>query len=292
MLKDLRNFLNGAVYGITLIIPGVSATILAVILGFYDELIYTVNHFRENYRKNARYLGAFFLGIAAGSVIFSSIVIFLLENFSFPVMLFFIGLLAGIIPFVFSKAKGTNPGIATRKIVLAILSLLVLPALSFGITTENPAASTDTMNIALVPYIFLAGIINGATLVIPGLSGALILLVMGLYPPVISSISFIGIYIGDLGNFSLLRDISLVLLPFGMGALIGCLGMARLMEKLMRNYPKAVYAAILGLLLGSVTTLLYEQLVNVRDTSIAFLIAGVVMFLIGGVTAFILGKKQ
>jgi putative membrane protein len=290
MLKDLRNFLNGAVYGITLIIPGVSATILAVILGFYDELIYTVNHFRENYRKNTRYLGAFLLGIAAGAVIFSFIVIFLLENYAFPAMLFFIGLLAGIIPFVFSKTKGAAPRIALREIVLGLFSLLILPALSFGITTGNFAASTGNPTITL--YVFFAGIINGATLVIPGLSGAFILLVMGLYPLVISSVSSIGVFIGGFGDISLLRDISIVLLPFGIGALFGCLGMARLMEKLTRYYCEAVYAVILGLILGSIITLIHDQIINFSDISIISLIAGAITFCTGCATAYTLGRKQ
>jgi putative membrane protein len=294
MRKDIRNFLNGAVYGITLIIPGVSATIFAIILGFYDDLIYTLNHFREDYRKNTRYLLVFLLGIAAGAVALSSVILYLLANYSLPTMLFFMGLLLGIVPLIFLKAKGSGPRIAPRELVLAIISMFVLYAFSRVVTATalTPTEAINNMNMALVLYIFLAGIINGATLVIPGLSGAFILLVMGLYPLVIYSISLIAVFLGDMGNSSLLLDICIVLLPFGLGAVIGCLAMARLMEKLMRNFKKAVYAVILGLLLGSLITLLQDPVVYQSGTSNISIIAGLVMFCLGSAASYILGKRQ
>ena len=121
MIKDIRNFINGAVYGTTLIIPGVSATILAIMLGFYDELIGTINHFSEDYRKNIRYMALFLLGVAVGAVAFSSVVLFLLSRFSLPTLLFFMGLLAGMIPLVFSKSKAPGGKVAPREIVIAVL---------------------------------------------------------------------------------------------------------------------------------------------------------------------------
>jgi len=294
MLKHIRNFLNGAVYGTTLIIPGVSATIFAIIMGFYDELIYTMNHFREDYRKNTRYFLVFLFGVAAGTVAFSSVVLFLLTNFTFPTMMLFMGLLVGIIPYVYSKTKDATSKIAPREIVLAIIGFIVLVALSLGFDTPvvDPAEAIAAMNFTHVVFIFLAGLINGATLVIPGLSGAFILLIMGLYPLVIFSVSSIAVYLGDVRNVSLLWDIFIVLAPFGTGALIGLLGMARLIEKMMNRFPKSVYAVILGLLFGSVVALIHNPMVNQSLTSTALIAVGVITFCAGAVAAFLLGKKQ
>jgi putative membrane protein len=292
MLKDIRNFLNGLVYGITLIIPGISATILAIILGFYDELLGVLNNFRQDYRKNTRYIVIFLLGIAIGAIVFSSIISYLLAHYSLPVMLFFMGLLLGIVPLVFSKAKGVAPRIALREILLAVFSMSALYVLSRAVneTVVNPGDAIKAVNTVLILYIFLAGLINGATLVIPGLSGAFILLIMGLYPLIIYSISSIGTFFTDMGNFSLLRDICLVLLPFGIGGLIGCLCMARIMEKLMRSFNKSVYAVILGLLLGSVISLFQKPLMFQSGTSIILFIAGVVTFCVGFTVAYRLSK--
>jgi len=278
----------------TLIIPGVSATLFAIILKFYDELIKTVNHFSKDRRKNARYLGFFLLGIAVGAVLFSSFIVFLLENAPFPTLLFFTGLLVGIVPLIASKAKGASPWIAPRKIALAAFSLAALFALSraVAVASVNPAEAIGSMSVSLVLYVFLAGIINGITLVTPGLSGAFILLVMGLYPLIIYSVSYIGYFFLDMGNVPLLRDISMVLLPFGIGGLIGFLGMARLMEKLLREFHEAVYAAIFGLLLGSVIVLLQDLFASQGDAPAPVLIAGAITFCAGCAASYILGKKE
>src|SRR5215510_6520550 len=100
MLKLVRNFLNGLAFGITETIPGVSAGTIAIILGFYFELIETVNHFTENIPKRLKFILPLVLGIIAGILLFSSIINYLLGNYSFPTMLFFIGLISGIIPHI------------------------------------------------------------------------------------------------------------------------------------------------------------------------------------------------
>jgi len=294
MLKDLKNFLNGSVYGIILIIPGISATLFAIILKFYEELIAVVNHFREDFRKNARYLGVFLLGIATGTVLFSSLIVFLLENHPFPTMLFFTGLLAGMIPLVAAKARGPIAGkapLAPRKIALTAFSLLALFATSrlMAANAVDPAEALAAVNAPLLLFIFAAGIINGATLVIPGLSGAFILLIMGLYPLVIFAISSVGDFFLDMGNVALLRDIGIVLLPFGAGGLAGLLGMARLMEKLMRDFPEEVYAVILGLLLGSLVVIA-KDLFGSQDG--APLAIGALTFCAGCAAAYTLGKRE
>jgi len=294
MRKDIRNFLNGSIYGVTLIVPGVSATIFAIILGFYDELIGAINHFSEDYRKNVRYLAVFMLGIAAGAVVFSSLLLYLLTEFSFPTMLFFMGLLLGIVPFTVSKAKGSVHRLAPQEIVLAVVSFAALIALSQVVNTAGmqPAYGASAMSAALIFYVLIAGLINGATLVIPGLSGAFILLIMGLYPIIIQSVSSVGDFLGDLSNLSLLRDIAVVLLPFGIGAVIGCLVMARLMEKLLRDYHQSVYAVILGLLIGSVVTLIWEPMVYQSGMSTPAIISGVLTLCTGCAASYVLGKKQ
>ena len=293
LLKDAKNFLNGSVYGVTLIIPGVSGTIFAIMLGFYEELLYTVNHFRENYRKNIRYLAVFLLGVAAGAVTFSSLILFLLEYHPFPTILFFTGLLAGTIPLVATKAKGSAQRIMPREIFLSAFFLTALVALSLIVTADTiyPTDALNAMTVGLALFVFFAGIINGATLVIPGLSGSFLLLIMGLYPLIIYSISSIGSFFGEPGNFLLLRNISMILLPYGIGALVGCLGMARIMEKLMRNFHVSVYAAILGLLLGSLFILTRDHLLG-GSIPIAVLVIGIALFCIGCVLSYILGKKH
>jgi len=293
MIKDIRNLINGSVYGLTLVIPGVSATILAIILGFYDELIHTMNHFRENKRKNARYMVLFLIGVAIGAVLFSRLMTFLLTAFSLPTMLFFAGLLAGVIPLTYTYAKGNNKRIALREILLAIAAMIVLYFLSTGFNRPEieTAAEAGSIDVMIIIFLVFAGIINGATLVIPGLSGAFIMLIMGLYPLIISTVANIGSYLVDIRNTELLFEISVVLIPFGIGAVIGVLFMARLMEKLLRDYRKSVYAIILGLVVASIAALFQNPIVYQSGTSTPGIILGTLLCALGFTIAFLLGKK-
>jgi len=293
MLKHLRNLFNGSVYGMTLVIPGVSATILAIILGFYDELIYTMNHFREDKRKHARYLILFLIGIAVGTVLFSRLITFLLYSFSLPTMLFFAGLLAGILPLTYTYAKAGKKRVAPKEIILAIIAMIGLYFLSVGFSTPDidPTGADGGLNIMVILFLFVAGIINGATLVIPGLSGAFILLIMGLYPLIVSTVSNIGSYLVDPGNTELLFEIVVVMAPFGIGALIGVIFMARIMEKLLRDHHKSVYAVIFGLIIASLVTLFQNPIVYQSGTSVPAIIVGAILCVIGFIIAFLLGKR-
>ena len=292
MLKNIRTIFNGSVYGMTLVIPGVSATILAIILGFYDELIHTMNHVRENTRKNVVYLILFVIGVAIGAVLFSRLISFFIETFSLPTMLFFVGLLVGIIPLTFRYARGEKKIIRPLELILAIIAMVAL----YFLTTAFTGPEVDTgyeggLGIMVILFLFLAGIITGATLVVPGLSGAFILLIMGLYPVIISTVSDIGSFLANPTNFALFFDIVAVLAPFGVGALIGVIFMARLMEMLLKKYKKQVYAVIMGMVIASVAALFQNPIVYQSGVSTAGIIIGIFLCIIGFIAAFLLGKK-
>ena len=293
MLKDLRNFINGLAFGITQLVPGVSAATIAVVMGFYDELIGTINHFTENVKKSVRYLLPLLLGIAAGIILFSSVLDFLLTNYSLPTMMFFIGLLIGIVPLIYADAKGERRILKPAGIAMTILPMAALIAIS-GFRAEsavNPAEIISNIDVPYILFLFAAGVLSAAALVIPGISGAFVLLLLGIYPVVIYSISSIKGLLDNFLNAALILDICLVLAPFGIGVIIGFLSMARLIEKLIKNYREAVYSVILGLLLGSVFALFRDPIVYQNGITAASLAAGAATLVCGGALAFFVGKK-
>jgi putative membrane protein len=294
MFKLIKNFLNGLALGITVIIPGVSGGTIAIILGFYFELIEAINHFTENIRKNLLLLIPILLGAGAGVVLFSSLITFLLENYSFPTMLFFIGLIVGIIPHVYFKVKEKGCAIKLTEILLMAIPFVILVALSF-VKNETLAANEAIIGNINIPYmffIFIAGIISAAALVIPGISGSFILLLLGIYHLITASISSIKNILLDITNVSLMLDICKVLGPLALGIIIGGLGMVRLIEKLLKNYHKIVYSIILGLLLGSVCVLFKNPIVYKSGTSAVIIVIGITTFSLGSVLSFVLGKKR
>ena len=294
MIKDIRNFLNGLAFGITQIIPGVSGGTIAIILGFYFELIETINHFFKDVRKNLRYMVPLLTGMAAGILIFSSIIDFLLTNYSFPTMLFFIGLIAGVIPHIFFKVREENKKITASDILLVAIPFVILLIISFlkEANVANPKEVIDNINFPFIVFIFFAGIIAAAALILPGMSGSFVLLFLGIYPLAIYSISSIRFLPADFSNFALILNICKVLVPLGIGVIIGALSMARLIEKLLKKYHREVYLAMLGFLSGSVCVLFLEPMVYKSGISVVIILVGVITFVLGCAAAFKIGKKR
>jgi len=301
MKKLIRNFLNGLAFGITETVPGFSGGTTAIILGFYDELIQTVNTFRKDYKKSLKFLIPLLLGIAAGVLTFGSIANYLLANYSFPIMSFFIGLIVGIVPIIFFKIKTSGRMLKLKEIILILAPVLILVIITHlksmigsvgsGSVTD-PAEIIQNINLLFMIYIFFVGIIGAAALIIPGISGSFVLLLFGIYPLATHSISSIRILLTDITNIQLLLNICKVLAPLAIGILIGVFTMAKLIEKLLTNYHKTIYSIILGLLLGSVYALFNDPIVFKTGTSAPFIVLGILTFLAGGALSFMLGKKR
>jgi putative membrane protein len=234
------------------------------------------------------------IGAAAGVTLFSSLVDFLLKNYSFPTMLFFIGLIAGIIPHIFREVKEKGRVFALREILLVAVPFVLLILLSL-VKKEAPVTNEVTINNITVPYmifILAAGILAAAALVIPGISGSFILLLLGLYHLITASLASVRVLLADITNTGLMLDICKVLGPFGVGIIIGGLSMARLIEKLLKNHRKPLYSVILGLLAGSIIALFRDPLVYASGISVTIVSIGIAAFLLGCVLSFIAGKKR
>jgi len=294
MNKYIRNFFNGLAFGITETVPGVSGGTIAIIFGFYDELIRTVNHFTDDYRKSFKFFVPLLLGIATGLLTFASIINFLLSYYSFPTMVFFIGLVVGIIPHIYVKVKEPGRNFNPKEIAMIIVPILFLIIISNikSISITKPAEEINNIDIPFMLFILLSGILAAAALVIPGISGSFVLLLIGIYPLVTYSLSSIRFILTDITNISLILSILKVLAPLGIGIIIGGLSMARLIEKLLNNYYKIVYSIILGLLIGSVYALFNEKIVFQSGISAPLIIAGSLTFITGCLISFLLGKKR
>jgi putative membrane protein len=294
MGKVINGLFRGIVFGVTGLVPGVSAGTIAIIMGFYNELIEAVNHFTEDVRKHIKFLLPLAFGTAAGLILFSSVIQYLLTHFSFPSMTFFIGLIVGGIPLIFKRAMKTGRSAGIKEISLILLPVIVLLIISNvrPVSIIDPAEAIAGMTVPFALFIFLTGIISGAALVVPGLSGSHMQLLFGTYALVTYSVSSVRYLLTDLLNTELLFDIVKVLVPLGVGMLIGGLLMARLIEKLLKDYHRQTYFIILGLLLGSVYTLFREPILFESGRTVTVIVIGIVTFAAGGIVSFIFGESS
>jgi putative membrane protein len=262
-------------------------------LGFYYELIETINHFTEDIKKSLRFLIPLALGMVTGLVAFASLIHFLLTNYSLPTMCFFIGLIVGIIPLIYEKVREPNQK-KQRNWFLVLFPILLLVFISNvkGVTVTNPEEVVAGITVPYMIFLFFSGVVAAAALVIPGISGSFVLLLIGIYPIATYSVSNIPVWLRDISNTALLIDMGKVLVPLGLGVVVGGLSMARLIEKLLLNYHAVIYSIILGLLLGSVYALFREPIVYQSGISTAFIIMAAVTFICGGFASYNIGKKR
>ena len=293
MLKTIRNLLNGLAFGITETVPGVSGGTIAIILGFYDELIGAINNFRKDPRKYFKILFPMLIGVIIGVVAFSSIMYYLLSNYTLPTMTFFIGLIVGIIPIIFSKVKepgkGLKPG-GTAMIALPALLVIVIAGLR-GTEIRDPVTVIAGIDFPFMLFLLLAGVIAAMALVIPGISGSFILLLIGIYPLATFSISSVRLLITEPSG-ELFLDICKVLVPLGIGVIIGGLVMCRIIEGLLERHYTVAYSIILGLLLGSIYALLREQILAQSEIQAATVVIAVITCAAGCLLSYNLGKKR
>jgi len=296
MRDIIKNFINGLAFGITETVPGVSGSTIAIILGFYGELIEAINHFTKDIKKYLRFAVPFLLGTAAGLLLFSSLINYLLEYYSLPAMTFFIGLIIGVIPLIYKKVRRPGEKILVKDAALVLCPIILLVIISnvkgaVG-SAADPAEAVKIVGAPYMIFIFIAGVLAAAALIIPGVSGSFVLLLFGVYPLVMYSVSSVGVYLTNVGDLKFLADIMKVLVPLAAGIIVGGLAMARVIERLLANHYRTTYSLILGLLTGSVYTLFKDPIVYRSGVTAQMIALGAATLVCGAAASFFIGKKR
>ena len=294
----LIDFLKGIIIGIANIIPGVSGGTMAVSLDIYDRLISSISHLFKNWKDSLKTLVPILVGAVVGIVAFTYTIEFLLSSYTLPTALAFIGLILGGIPGLW---KSFQNGLKKQKQTLSIshaiafvlmfaLVVIILPLLQ-GSGTSLTAIQLDPLSLI---KLFIIGIIASATMVIPGVSGSLILMVLGYYYLIINTIT---IFISALrtGDMESLLPNFILLFVFGLGVLIGIFLISKAIEFLFEHYSSVTYSGILGLVIASPFAILYNtNALNDLQTSHAlpFALVGLVLLIICYYGIYQLGKNE
>ena len=279
----LRMVLKGMVIGIANIIPGVSGGTMMVSMGIYDKLIHCITHLFSELKKSIQFLLPIFIGIGIAVVVVPFGIEFLFAQYPFQTNLLFIGLIIGGLPAVWKKVKGNSVKVGH------ILSCLVFFALVAGLAlvgeTEGNAADLS-FSLGSVIKLFGIGVITSATMVIPGVSGSMVLLLLGYYHPVLETITnFIKAVLAFDMN-GILAGIG-VLLPFGIGVVAGIFVIAKIIEVIFEKFPLYAYWAIIGLIVSSPVAILLVS--GMGTITIVSILTGIVSLAVGFVIAMKLG---
>ena len=284
-MNMFKNIIKGMMIGIANIMPGVSGGTLAVSMGIYDKLIHCITHILSEFKESMKFLLPIFAGAGIALVALTFVIEALFQYYPIPTNLLFIGLIVGGLPPVITKVK-------SHKLTFGhILAGLLFFVLVVGMAMMGGNGNRQvTLNLGIVPMIklVLVGIIAAATMIIPGVSGSMVLLILGYYQPIIQQITAFCTAVITLDMAGILRGVA-ILLPFGIGVLIGILGIAKIIEIIFQKYPVYAYCAIIGLIAASPIAILVCS--NFAGFSISVLLISIVTFAAGFGIAIKIGDK-
>lgn len=281
-LKELIiNFINGFCMALADSVPGVSGGTVAFILGFYDDFITSLDDiFRgtwEAKKKVAIYLIKILIGWTVGFLLAASILANLFNTKIYEMSSLFLGFIIFAIPLVIKEEKSVLHG-KYKNIIFAILGIALVVAITIASTNSSININLQEMNIGTIIYVFVVAMIAISAMILPGISGSTMLLIFGIYIPIMNKIKSCMHF-----DFSAIPTLAI----FGLGIIFGIMVFAKVARKCLEKHRSETVYAILGLMLGSIysifigpTTLTEPQpIMNFSSFNILFFIIGGVIII-------------
>lgn len=281
-------FIRGFCMALADSVPGVSGGTIAFLLGFYDQFISSMDDLLrgslEKKKKALLFLVKLGIGWACGMILAVLVLTSVFESHIYAISSMFIGFILCAIPIVAAEEKEAlkaAPGAA----LFAVAGAAIVVAITwFNPVSGGSSMNLDHLNLRLGVYIFLAGAIAISAMVLPGISGSTLLLIMGLYLPVITAIK-------DILHFDFAAFPTVFI--FGCGILVGIFSVVKLIRKALERYrPQTIYL-IIGLMLGSVYAVIKgPETLDTPQAALSLETFSILFFVIGGAVIFGLQKMK
>ena len=263
-MEFLKTFLKGTIAGIGGVAPGLSGSVLLVILGLYEKTVNAIGTLFRNFKRNVLYLIPLVAGLGVGVLLFSKIVDFFLNHFEFYTRYAFLGLVIGTVPLFYREVRknGFRRGYYLLIVVAAATGLVL-----FGFNKSLFPVITE-------PNLWqsmLLGVAVAGSSIVPGVDSAVILSALGLYE----------LYVSALANFDLR-----ILIPAALGVAVGALVISAIMNLLIKKAYTATFSIVFGMFLSIIPNILNEKC---AVTTPGQGIAAVLLIIVGFCISFYLG---
>lgn len=252
VIRIIKDYLSGFVVGMAFIIPGFSGGSMAAILGIYERMVGAVAELFRRLGRSVVILVPMVLGVISGAAAMMYPLTWAIEKFPIPTISLFVGLAIGGLPTVTDRIKG-------KPTVNNIISFAIPYIISMALIFIPNAQDIDLINIGFFGYVllFMVCAFGSVALVVPGISGSMILLILGYYNPILNVIS------DDLfGGANISKAIPIVC-TCGIGIAVGFFFVSMLMRALLKKYPRSTYFAIVGFIIGSLPSVYVSTMKDV-----------------------------
>lgn len=262
IFEYFKIFMKGIFMGIADAIPGVSGGTIALLLGIYEELINTISNIKISLFKiltkdglsvfwkkgNLGFLFPLLIGIIASLIVFVNIAQYFLDSFPLLVWSFFTGLIIATSYVIFKKIENFK----LKEFILVIIASMSI--ILFSKISNNEGLSSTDFSII---YIFVCGLLASSAMILPGISGSLVLVILGVYEYMIESLINYNFYI---------------ISTFVIGAIIGLLLLSKILNKLFLRHKDSTFSIMLGLVIGSVVNIWPWKKYSINQASTEILI--------------------
>lgn len=283
-MKILLDMIRGFCMALADSVPGVSGGTIAFLMGFYDKFINSLNNImsKENEKRKEAviFLTKILCGWGIGFIISALVLGNIFEAHIYSISSLFLGFIIFAIPIIIKEEKESLKG-KYLNIIFMILGIGIVVLIAF----LNPASSGEgikvdasSLNIGIIIYVFIAAMIAICAMVLPGISGSTLLLIFGLYMPIMTAIKEL-LHL----NFAYLP----ILVIFGLGVITGILTTIKLIKKSLEKYRSQTIYFILGLMIGSIyPVILGPTTLEVPQEALSIKTFSILFFLIGGLVIF------
>ena len=279
---DLKPFFGGIAVGIANIIPGVSGGTMLVIFGLFEKLANSISDIFKKETTTRKqsfiFLLEVLLGAAIGIVAFAKVLGYTLSHIEAETIFWFMGLILFSVPIIIrNELKGEK-----FNIIFFVIGILIIAGLEY-FNLYGGLSNTGDGN-TLIDFLILAGLgaIGGISMIFPGISGSMVMLVLGKYEMIRS-------YIDKLTSLDI--NIYVKLAVFGVGAVIGVILSSKILSKVLEKHRGKTVSLILGFIIASalILPLNLETQITLSTEKICGLI---VSFVLGGVLIYFLDKLE
>lgn len=229
--------LKGIAIGIGNAIPGVSGGTIAVVTKIFDRLLEAVTPNIKKLIKNMPFLIPVGLGMAIGIFLTAVALDYLFETYNVPTQLFFMGLIVGSLPIVLRECKKEQSRIRPVNLIPFFAGVAFMIALLFTGMGSSPFSGNASLTLKDISIYAIMGFVAAVAMIIPGVSGSMIMKVFGVYDSIISAVAGLDIA---------------VLISFGIGAVVGVFAAAKIISTVIKRFRQGTYCLIMGLIIGSI----------------------------------------
>lgn len=281
----LKDVLRGVFIGVANVIPGVSGGTIALSMGIYEKILFAINHLKKDFKESIKTLLPYIIGVVIGILGLAFIIEFLLERYPVPTVFTFIGLIIGGLPPLGNRIKGYKVKLThILSFILLLLAVIVPTILGSGIFGTEKSLESNFVSAGIM---LLLGVLASASMVVPGVSGSMMLMILGYYGAVLQAVNIFVKSILSL-DFGTAIDMVILLLPFVIGVILGIFIMAKLIDKLLKKYPLATVWGIIGLVVASAFAILSSNKEVFVGVSWITMLVSFVTFAVG----FLIARKM